>query len=147
MMHRHLTHAQTQCRFAISSKSIRIQSHIIETPLIRRFTHTKFIEKSKINATTDTHIVLGILVGAGIQQQPKTVRVTFRSGQNQRCASALRVFAILPSLSHPRHHRPSQTINSSSLESFIMISGRDIRTYRIQHSFANAHAKDVHVQT
>ena len=39
---------------------------------------------------TRTHIVLGLLVGAGIQQQPRTVRVTIASGFNQRRISVLR---------------------------------------------------------
>ncbi len=42
------------------------------------------------NAVTNTHNVLGILVSTGIDQQPRTVRVTSLSGQNQRCQSALR---------------------------------------------------------
>jgi hypothetical protein len=39
---------------------------------------------------TRTHIVSGIRVGAGIQQQPRAVRVTIRSGINQQRLSALR---------------------------------------------------------
>ncbi len=42
-------------------------------------------------AATDTHIGHGLLVGAGIDQQPRTVRVTIRRGPNQRRASILRV--------------------------------------------------------
>ncbi len=42
------------------------------------------------NAATDTHLVLGILVGASIQQQPRAVRVTYISGPNQRRISPLR---------------------------------------------------------
>ncbi len=37
----------------------------------------------------NTHTVLGILVGAGIQQHPHKARVTIVSGQNQRCRSVL----------------------------------------------------------
>jgi hypothetical protein len=38
-----------------------------------------------------THIVLDLLLGAGIDQQPHAVRVTIPSGEIQRCASALSV--------------------------------------------------------
>ncbi len=41
-------------------------------------------------ARTRTHRSLGLLVGAGIQQQPRAVRVTTVSGHNQRRPSALR---------------------------------------------------------
>ena len=39
---------------------------------------------------TRTHIRLGILVGAGIQQQPRAVRVTLLSGPDQRRLFVLR---------------------------------------------------------
>ncbi len=39
---------------------------------------------------TGTHHVLGVLVGAGIQQQPRAVRVTILSGPHQRRPSVLR---------------------------------------------------------
>ncbi len=38
-----------------------------------------------------THPVFGLLVGAGINQQPQTVRVTIRSGTHERRISILRV--------------------------------------------------------
>jgi hypothetical protein len=38
-----------------------------------------------------THIACGILVGAGIDQQPRTVRATMPSGTHQRRISTLRV--------------------------------------------------------
>ncbi len=43
--------------------------------------------KSKI---PDTHRVLGIRVSAGIQQQPRTVRVAAYGGPNQRSEPVLR---------------------------------------------------------
>jgi hypothetical protein len=46
---------------------------------------------------THTHLVRGILVGAGIQQQPRAVRVTIESGPNQRRVSVLRAHANVPS--------------------------------------------------
>jgi hypothetical protein len=42
------------------------------------------------NTRTRTHIRLGILVGAGIQQQPRAVRTTNVSGPNQSRPSVLR---------------------------------------------------------
>ncbi len=36
-----------------------------------------------------THPSLGLLVGAGIDQQPHAVRATTRSSPNQRCKTAL----------------------------------------------------------
>jgi hypothetical protein len=46
---------------------------------------------------TKTHIVLDIFVGTGIQQQPRAVRVTIASGQNQRRVPKLRkCWANLP---------------------------------------------------
>ena len=43
-------------------------------------------------AATDTnHDAHGLLVGAGIDQQPQTVRVTMISGTHQRRVSVLRV--------------------------------------------------------
>jgi hypothetical protein len=39
---------------------------------------------------TRTHLIRGLLVGAGIQQQPRTARVIPFSGQNQRRPSVLR---------------------------------------------------------
>jgi hypothetical protein len=38
-----------------------------------------------------THISLGIFIGAGIDQQPHTVRAAFHSGPHQRCRADLRV--------------------------------------------------------
>ncbi len=40
-----------------------------------------------------THLTLGLLVGAGIQQQPHAARVTIASGTNQRRRSELRARA------------------------------------------------------
>ena len=53
------------------------------------------VEKLKMwqlcnKAVTDTHVGLGILVGAGIDQQPCTVRAAIPSGAEQRRRSALR---------------------------------------------------------
>ncbi len=42
-----------------------------------------------IDAANDTHIVLGILVGAGVDQHPRAVHVTVHSGANQRRAPPL----------------------------------------------------------
>ncbi len=44
----------------------------------------------KVAEDQDTHLVLGILVGAGIEQQPRAVRVTLVTGPNQRRVSVLR---------------------------------------------------------
>ena len=41
------------------------------------------------NAVTDTHLVFDILIGAGVDQQPHTVRATKTSGTHQRRPSAL----------------------------------------------------------
>ena len=51
---------------------------------------------------TRTHIRLGILVGAGIQQQPHAVRATSLSGINQRRVSVLRA----PPMCRPQCVRP-----------------------------------------
>jgi hypothetical protein len=40
-------------------------------------------------AATDTHIVLDLLVGAGIDQQPHAVRMTASHGAHQRGMSVL----------------------------------------------------------
>ncbi len=48
-------------------------------------------KKLKDKAATHAHIVLGILVGTGIDQQPHTVRVTTPSGPIQRRQSTLRL--------------------------------------------------------
>ena len=41
------------------------------------------------NGATDTHTVLGILVGSSINQQTRAVSVIIRSSAHQRCRSAL----------------------------------------------------------
>ena len=48
-------------------------------------------DKVEKYAENDTHIVFGLLVGTGIDQQPRTVRVTIRGGIIQRRPSALRI--------------------------------------------------------
>ena len=45
-------------------------------------------KKCHSKAATDTHIILGILVGAGIDQQLHAVRVTTVSGTHQRRRAA-----------------------------------------------------------
>jgi recombination DNA repair RAD52 pathway protein len=63
---------------------------------IQKDTENKTFKSNNMNRA-DTHIVFGILVGIGIDQQPCTVRVTIHSGTYQRCRSALRVeFAAAP---------------------------------------------------
>ena len=54
-------------------------------------TVTKRHKLNRSGSRTTTHIRLGILVGAGIQQQPRAVRMTIHRGQNQRRHSVLRV--------------------------------------------------------
>jgi hypothetical protein len=54
--------------------------------------------KNKIHSctkATGTHPIIGILVGAGIQQQPSAVRVTIVSGTNQRRVSVLSSIWVL----------------------------------------------------
>jgi hypothetical protein len=50
--------------------------------------HTRVKKDRRIGS--GKHHILGILVGASIQQQPRALRVTPLSGQNQRRPSALR---------------------------------------------------------
>ncbi len=47
-------------------------------------THVTIANTLNATTRTRTHLVLGILVGAGIQQQPHAVRATIVSGTNQR---------------------------------------------------------------
>ena len=61
------------------------------------------------NEATDTYTVLGMLVGAGIDQQPHTVRVTMISGILQCCAFDLRVeLTGARTESMPSHTRSSK---------------------------------------
>ena len=57
---------------------------------------------------THTHILLGILVGAGIQQQPHAVRVSILSGINQRRPSALRTRLNVPTCEHSAAQPPRE---------------------------------------
>jgi hypothetical protein len=50
----------------------------------------------QMQQTDLTHPVCGILVGAGIKQQPRAVRVTFLHSQKQRRHSILRACANRP---------------------------------------------------
>jgi hypothetical protein len=70
---------------------------------------------------TTTHVVIGILVGAGIQQQPHAVRVASFSGVDQRRASALRQIRIQARIQIARHihvkpgiRAPSHSLNIQS---------------------------------
>ncbi len=50
---------------------------------------------------TDTHVVLCLLVGAGIDQQPHAVRVTICSGKNQRGPTFLRIVFVTDNAAPP----------------------------------------------
>ena len=54
-----------------------------------------------------THIILGLFVGTGIEQQPHTVRTAIHSGRYQRSVSILRiadaVACTTPAKSHTHH--------------------------------------------
>ena len=77
-----------------------------------------------------THPGLGLLVGADIDQQPHTVRVTIHSGTHQRRESALRIeYASSP------HGHASQTRQKQIQKFFHMSSSPNlINTWYMQHS-------------
>ena len=51
------------------------------------------------------HLVVGILVDAGLQQQTHTVKAAFLGGKHERSASVLRVFVWRTFFQHDKGHR------------------------------------------
>ena len=80
----------------------------------------------------DTHIVRGTHIGAGIQQQPRAVRVTSVStgGMHQRRPSALRARACVPT---PHAQKQLQCREETQISSEIFSRPPGHETRRIVH--------------
>jgi hypothetical protein len=65
-------------------------------------------------SATDTHIALEVLVGAGMDQQPHTVRATMIRGNTQRRHSALRVGLTATNKAPPQTQWKHQNIHRKS---------------------------------
>ena len=93
-MHRNSAHTK-QRYYRSKTKTLRKYSqYMIEqvqtTEILMVVTATPNANSQPQTRRTDsTHIVRGLLVGAGIQQQPRALHVTIASGRNQRRETAL----------------------------------------------------------
>jgi hypothetical protein len=93
---------------------IKSENHKLVQITSRQFHHHTHQRHRPAHATTRTHLVSGLLVGAGIQQQPRAVRVTTASGQNQRRRSALRAPPHVPptcATASQSYHMPTGNAN------------------------------------
>jgi hypothetical protein len=71
----------------IKTRCCELETQKILTRTGKEKLSEKTLQRGK--TATDTHIVSGLLVGAGINQQPQTFRVTIISDANKRCVSVL----------------------------------------------------------
>jgi hypothetical protein len=63
-----------------------------------------------------THIIRGVLIGAGINQQPQTRRVIIFSGTNQRSVSVLQI-GFAAAQTAMGHFKPKKTVYSAIYDS------------------------------